>query len=72
MKFDMHFKNIKNMQFNNQIFKICSHVNLFNERYIRSLQTKRKIPRKFLSNKNFDRDVTCNIGNEIIMKKFQN
>ena len=31
MKFDMCFKNIKNMQFNGQIFKICSHVNLFSE-----------------------------------------
>ena len=31
MKFDMCFKNIKNMQFNNLIFKICGHVNLFNE-----------------------------------------
>ena len=26
MKFDMYVKNLKNMQFNNYIFKICSHV----------------------------------------------
>ena len=31
MKFDMCFKNIENMQFNGQIFKICSNVNLFSE-----------------------------------------
>ena len=29
MKFDMCFKNIKIMQFNDQILKIYSHVNLF-------------------------------------------
>ena len=31
MKFDMYFKNIKNMQFNIQIFKICNNVNLLSE-----------------------------------------
>ena len=31
LKFDIHFKNIKNMRFNNQIFKICGHFNLFNK-----------------------------------------
>ena len=28
MKFDMYFKNIKNIKFNNQVFKIYSHANL--------------------------------------------
>ena len=28
MKFEMCFKNVKNMQFNGQIFKICNHVNM--------------------------------------------
>ena len=31
MKFDMRFKNIKNMQFNYYVFKICSYANLFSE-----------------------------------------
>ena len=31
MKFNIFFKNIKNMQFNGQIFKICSHVNFFSQ-----------------------------------------
>ena len=31
MKFDMCFKNIENMQFNGQICRICSNVNLFSE-----------------------------------------
>ena len=31
MKFYMCIKNIKNMQFNDKIFKICNHVNLFSE-----------------------------------------
>ena len=31
MKLNMCFKNIKNIQFSGQIFKICSHVNLFNK-----------------------------------------
>ena len=31
MKFDMCFKNRKNMQFNGQILKICNHANLFSE-----------------------------------------
>ena len=31
MKLDTCFKNIKNIQFNGYIFKICSHVNLFSE-----------------------------------------
>ena len=31
MKFNICFKNIKNMQFNGQIFKICSHVNFFSQ-----------------------------------------
>ena len=31
MKFDMCFKNIKNMQFNGYIFKICNHINLFSK-----------------------------------------
>ena len=33
MKFDMRIKNIKNMQSNDYIFKICSHVNFFSGNY---------------------------------------
>ena len=28
-KFDIGVKNVKNMKFNSQIFKICRHVNIF-------------------------------------------
>ena len=28
-KFDIDFKNIKNMKFNSYIFKICRHVNFY-------------------------------------------
>ena len=31
MKFDMCFKNIKNIPFNGYIFKIYSHINLFSK-----------------------------------------
>ena len=39
MKFDMRIKNIKNMQSNDYIFKICSHVNFFSGNYSHQLQT---------------------------------
>ena len=29
MNYDMNIKNIKNMQSNGYIFKICSHINFF-------------------------------------------
>ena len=31
-KFDVRVKDIKNMQYDSYIFKICSHVNFFSER----------------------------------------
>ena len=40
MKFDMCFKNIKNMQCKAQIFKIYSHINFFNEKTITEFVTK--------------------------------
>ena len=39
MKFDMCFKNIKKIQFNIKIFKICNHINLFSESCNLSLQS---------------------------------
>ena len=46
MKFDMYFKNIENMQFNGQIFKICNNVNLFNENCSIRLQPTTKFVTK--------------------------
>ena len=39
-KFNMCIKNIKNMQFNDQIFKIYSHVNFFSKSCSFRLQSK--------------------------------
>ena len=79
MKFDMYFKNIKNMQFNGQILKIHSHVNLFSKscslKSQLSLQLnfvlKALVPQQYIR-KNFERYVTCNIDNVTIMQQFQN
>ena len=38
MKFDMRVKNIKNMQSNTQIFKICSYVNVFSGNFSHWIQ----------------------------------
>ena len=43
MKFDICFNNIKNMQFNDYIYKICSHVNLFSENCSLRLQLSLKL-----------------------------
>ena len=36
-KFDMRIKNINNMLFNGQIFKICDYVNFFSKSYSQTL-----------------------------------
>ena len=56
-KFDMHVKNIKNIQFNSYILKINSYINFFfflvSERYSQSLFSKLNSKCKGVSHKNY-------------------